>query len=321
MSLMTESDSRFVHLERKVGLFVLVAVAVAVGVIVFVAGERGLLVPKTRLSFTAESGKDLREGMAVKFSGFRIGKVEKLTLSGWAEVNVIMSIDRRYMKWIRSDSKALLVQEGLLGEPIIEITPGSPMAVELTENHVMDFARRAGLNDMLGELDQIHGLLASLKEGAIGETLANANRMSKELLSSRERLDAILASAQGTLLKMDAVTDRVGHTIDRSDLAMTKLDRLVESAMTTSSRMDGLIGAMETEFPPMVGKTNHVLDNLDEASDDLRKAAKDAPSMAQRSSELLDDTGDILDAVETLWPIRTRLPKREYKTLPVDTYE
>jgi phospholipid/cholesterol/gamma-HCH transport system substrate-binding protein len=321
MSLMRESDPRFVHLERKVGLFVLVAIAVAVAVIVIVAAERGLLVPKVELTFTAESGKDLREGMAVKFSGFRIGKVEMLTLSSWAEVKVTMSIDRRYLKWIRADSRAQLLQEGLLGEPIIEITPGSPMAAGLTENDVMEFTRRAGLNDLLGELDEIHGLIAEFRAGGIGETLANANRMSKELLDSREHLDTVLASAEKTLTKMDAVAEHVGHTIDKSDHAVMKFDRLLESVTATSARMDGLTVAMETEFPLLLGKTNHVLDNLTAATGDLRQAAKDTPSMAQRGSDVLDETTDLLDAIQSLWPIRSHMSQRQYRTLPVDTDE
>jgi phospholipid/cholesterol/gamma-HCH transport system substrate-binding protein len=321
MSLWKDTDPRFVHLERKVGLFVLVAATVAVAVIVFVVIERGLLVPKTKLTFTAESGKDLREGMAVKFSGFRIGKVDRLTLMGWAEVNVTMSIDKRYMNWIRSDSKAILTQEGVIGDPIIEITPGSPMARELNENAMIQFDRRAGINDMLGQLDEIKRLLADIRQADIGKTFANAKRMSEELLISREHLDAVLDSAQQTLTKMDAVADHAGHTIAKSDDAVTKFDTLLGTTAAAAARADSLIAAMETEFPLFVDKADNVLNNLEVATGDLRMAARDAPSMAQRGGELLDETSAILDAVETLWPIRSRIPQRQYKMLPVDADE
>lgn len=319
MSLMKETDARFVHLEKKVGLFVLIAFTAVVLVIVFAAAQEGLLSPKTSLRFTAESGKDLREGMAVKFSGFRIGKVKRLTLSSWAEVDVTMSIDTRYMKWIRSDSKALLVQEGLLGEPVIEITPGSPMATTLPEHAALAFERRFGLNDMLVELDGIKRLLSDLQKGGIGETLANAKRLSGEALVSVAHLNVVLDSAQTTLSKVIAVADHADHTIGNAGDAVKELHGLLGAATATSTRADNLVAAMEKDLPLTMAKANHVLDNFEQASSDLKEAAKEAPSMAERSSSLLDETGGILDAMEGLWPIRSRIPPRQHKMLPVDS--
>jgi phospholipid/cholesterol/gamma-HCH transport system substrate-binding protein len=321
MSLMKEADPRFVRLERKVGLFVLVACTAVVVIVVFAAAQQGLLVPKTNLTFTAEGGKDLREGMAVKFSGFRIGKVKKLSLRAWAEVAVTISIDKHYMKWIRSDSKAILVQETILAEPIIEITPGSPMATAIPENGAIPFERRVGLNDMLAELDGIKQLLNDVRRAGIGETLLNARRMSDQMLVSVAQLDVVLDSAQQTLTKMDSVADHAGATIRNTDDAVKELDGLLDSAAVTSSKVDGLIAAVEQDYPSMMTKTHTILDNFEQASGDLKTAAQEAPSMALKGGGLLDETSDILNAVETLWPIRSRIPAREHKMLPVDSYE
>ena len=70
-----------------------------------------------------------------------------------------------------------------------------------------------------------------------------------------------------------------------------------------------------------MAKANHILDNREQAGGDVKEAARDAPSMAKRGSSLLDQTGEILDAVETLWPVRSPVPQRGHEWLPVDRHE
>jgi len=311
---MKESDPRFLHLEWKVGLFVFAALAVAVAVTAYVAVEHDLWVPKRHLRFTADSGKELREGMAVKFSGFRIGKVDSLALSAWAEVDVTAEIDHRYMNWIRSDSKALLVQEGLLGESVIEITPGSPMAGELGEKAAIPFERRAGLNDMLAELDQLKALLTEVRQGGIGEILANANRLSGEFLVTRQHVDDFLDTAEQTLARMDRVIGHAGETIAHTDQTVGRTDTLIGKMEGTTGHLDRVATKAEEALPSLLARTETVLGQMESATARLAEAADRAPDLAERGSVLaeearatLEQTRALLTAIGDVWPIRSHL--------------
>lgn len=331
MSILQETDPRFISLEKKVGLFVLAATVAVAAVVAFAAARQGLFVPETRLTFSSDSAKELREGMAVKFSGFRIGKVTKLTLSAWANVDGSMSINKRYMKWIRADSRALLVQEGLLGETIIEITPGSPMEQELKENDSIPFERRAGLNEMLGELDTIKGLLTDLRQGAIKETLQNVNHLSEELLATRQHVDTFLDSAERTVARMDGLIDQSTRTVDKTDRAVARFDGLVDSMHETTGNVDGLLSTvhertdqvgglvtkLEQDLPRLVTKSDRVLDNLERATDDMALVAERTPALAEKGEQLLDKSGEVVDAVQEIWPIRKHIRKSRQRKPPV----
>ena len=75
MKLMEEKDPRFVHIERKIGLFVLFALIGIAAVAMIIAVKQDVFTSKSRIVFITESGSDITEGIAVKFRGFKIGKV------------------------------------------------------------------------------------------------------------------------------------------------------------------------------------------------------------------------------------------------------
>ncbi|MEK7191388.1 MAG: MlaD family protein, partial [Pseudomonadota bacterium] len=86
MAIMQDQDARFQHLERKIGMFVLVAIFGIVLTIGAIGVKQELFTPKTPIHFITDSAHDIAEGTAVKLRGFNIGKVERLTLTDDARV-------------------------------------------------------------------------------------------------------------------------------------------------------------------------------------------------------------------------------------------
>ena len=126
--MIKEEDTRFKHLEKKIGLFAAIAIAGAVAVVLFIGADKDLLTPKYRLKFTTEKGTGFSKGMPVKLSGFRIGRIKNISLNEQAMVDIDMDIAEKYQKWIKTDSMAKLVKEGLVGDSIIEVSVGSSTA-------------------------------------------------------------------------------------------------------------------------------------------------------------------------------------------------
>ena len=112
---MSETDRRFINMERKLGIFVIVAISGIALLIVLIGMKNDIFAAKARLYTIADSGKGLYEGMEVKLSGFSIGKVRKMYLDDITRIKLEMNINRNYLKWIKIDSKAILVKEGLIG--------------------------------------------------------------------------------------------------------------------------------------------------------------------------------------------------------------
>jgi len=214
MAILHDDDARFKGLEKKIGLFVIVAFLGIVLTIIAVGIQQDVFSPKTRLFIITDSGNEISEGMAVKLRGFNIGKVEKLELTDDARVKVTLSILRSHMKWVKSDSKARLLKEGVIGANIIEITLGSEKEKPLEHNAVIAFERERGLGQVVDQLyAEVIPLIEDLKRVA-----RRADTLLAGLPATQQKLDAALTSATKNFENLEKVT--------ASDLpAMTKRGR------------------------------------------------------------------------------------------------
>lgn len=202
MAILRDDDARFQNLSRKIGIFLLVAAAGIVLTLVSIGVQRELFTPKTKIFFVTDSGRDLVTGMAVKLSGFNIGKVKQLALTEEATVKVTLEINDQYMKWVRKDAKAQLLKEGVIGSSVIEIFPGSDKSAALKQNEEIAFEREMGLSQLIDELnDEIKPLLHDLRG-----VVKRADTLLAGLPATRERLDAVLGSAQRNFENLEKVT-------------------------------------------------------------------------------------------------------------------
>jgi len=233
MAILQDDDARFKGLEKKIGIFVLVAVVGILFAVVSIGIQQGVFASTTRIYFVTDSGQDINERMAVQLSGFKIGHVVQLALTETAKVRVTLSINDKYMQWIRSDSKAKLLKEGFIGDAVIEITPGTDKNGPLPEESTIVFARDPGLNDVVGNLyDEVVPLIKDLKrvteyiaspEGDFRQSVRKTNDLLSSLPETRKKLDAVLTdtanqlpsimrSGRETLEKSKKVVDSVSRT-------------------------------------------------------------------------------------------------------------
>ena len=98
MSLFEEHDPRFVHLERKVGIFVILGIAATVSAVVLLGVRQGVFTPRAAVFFRVASAEDLGEGAEVLTRGFRIGKVSRLRLDDAGKVEVRLAVDKNALQ-------------------------------------------------------------------------------------------------------------------------------------------------------------------------------------------------------------------------------
>ena len=177
--------------ELRVGLLVLIALAV---LIVLILNASGTLNPfarslQLRARFTDANG--LRDGSEVRLAGVRIGKVDRIRLMTASEVGpgpnpqkieVYMTINATIdgvsaNDRIRNDSTAQQASPSLLGsEMMVNITPGTALGAPVKDgdllpstsgNTMSDLATRGTeLADRLGKLsDQLNEVVKDVREG------------------------------------------------------------------------------------------------------------------------------------------------------------
>lgn len=286
MALMRESDPRFANLERKVGVFVLFSMLVIAMVVVLIGIRQGLFTSKSQIVLYDDSARDLVAGSEVITRGFRIGKISRVRLNPDGRVEVTLSIDQNYMKWIRQDSRARLAAKAFIGDSRVEISPGSPSAPPLPAGGTILFERDPDLQEVakkiMADVKPVLQAIRSLIEyidnpqGDVKQSIANVNKVSAGLVETQGNLKESIAQVSvrvnaltGNLEALTAsvnseILPRIKGIVGQSEGILAGAGRATQ-AFDSLVREDlkGLTATVQNELVPQL---REILTNADRAA-------------------------------------------------------
>ncbi len=113
--------------QLKVGIFVLVSIAIFVYGVFTISGQEELFEKEYTVKTYFDNTAGLLEGAYVRLSGVGVGSVSSIRFSddpSLGKVQVVMEINKRALARVSTDSHATIKTEGLLGAKFVEIVPG-----------------------------------------------------------------------------------------------------------------------------------------------------------------------------------------------------
>ena len=113
--------------QLKVGVFVLVSIAILVYAVFTISGQEELFEKEYTVKTYFDNTAGLLEGAYVRLSGVGVGSVTSIRFSdnpSMGKVQVVMEISKRALARVSKDSHATIKTEGLLGAKFVEIVPG-----------------------------------------------------------------------------------------------------------------------------------------------------------------------------------------------------
>ncbi len=113
--------------QLKVGIFVLVSIAIFVYGVFTISGQEELFEKEYTVKTYFDNTAGLLEGAYVRLSGVGVGSVSSIRFSddpSLGKVQVVMEINKRALARVSVDSHATIKTEGLLGAKFVEIIPG-----------------------------------------------------------------------------------------------------------------------------------------------------------------------------------------------------
>lgn len=312
-------DRRFNHLKKKIAVFVAAALAVIAGAVLLIGKEHDLFTKKYELEFTVDKGTGFTRGMPVKLSGFRIGRIKSISLNEAATVDIVLQIDKQYQKWIRKDSTAKLVKEGLVGDAIIEVSVGTPSLAILQDNDKLAYVKMKALDELAEEIaDTVKPVLIEVRDiigyvndpkGDVKQAMKSLKVLSGNLELTRQKADSLLvragAEVGGVSGKLNAVLDDASIAVRKASASLTLLDE---------------------ELPGLLANAESSLDNVNKISNDLKlveeKVLPNIPALMQKSDATLEGAGTVLHALKGIWPISSSVPApREKQFVPGDSHD
>src|SRR3569832_2260723 len=156
---MPRSNASISLSQVRVGIFVLIAIAVLIFLVLNASGDINPFSKKLHLKARFVDANGLREGSEVRLAGVRVGKVERIVLlepspvPGAPRVEAQLTVDsmidgRPANERIRSDSQAQQGSPSLLGnEMLINITPGTAVGTPVQEGALLPSSSSNTVND------------------------------------------------------------------------------------------------------------------------------------------------------------------------------
>ncbi len=231
--------------ELRVGVFVLVALFLLMVAIFYVTGA-GFLGPRYRLITYLPEVEGMKAGAPVDLDGVEVGNVQSIDLTPHPtdhehSITLVLRVDKKFQKDIRTDSKASLVTQGLLGDRYVTISRGLTGTV-IPTNGILPaeeapdikqvVERGADVAENLSVLsDQLNEIVSKVRrgEGTIGKVL-NDPSLYNHLDSIAARADAMTASIQqgqgsvGKLIESDDLYNKADSAVSKMNDAMTAVN-------------------------------------------------------------------------------------------------
>jgi phospholipid/cholesterol/gamma-HCH transport system substrate-binding protein len=242
-------------------------------------------------AYFAEAG-GLIPDAAVQVSGFKVGKVDSVSLDG-ARVLVTFDIDKGIRLGDRTE--AAIKTKSLLGAKILEVTPRG----DGTQSGAIPLDRTRSayqLPDALGDLtaaisglntNQLSQSLSVLSDtfkdtppdlrialqgvARFSDTLDKRDAQLRNLLANANKATAVLSQRSDQVVSLVADTNALLVQLQTQSSA---LDQLAGNISAVTQELKGFIGDNKQSLRPALEKLNGVLTLVDDHKDQVQKAIK-----------------------------------------------
>ncbi|GAA3782631.1 MlaD family protein [Flavobacterium ginsengiterrae] len=133
----------------KLGMFVTVGLLLFIMAIYFIGKQKNLFGSTFHITSKFKTVSGLEVGNNVRFSGINIGTVEEIRLINDSSVVVSMVIKEDVREFIKTDARASIGSDGLMGDKVLTITPGTKSTKVIEDNGAIASINGIEMNDIM----------------------------------------------------------------------------------------------------------------------------------------------------------------------------
>ena len=204
--------------KAKTGLFVIISLVLLLGLIFFIGKQKKLFGDTFTVYAEFKNISGTQEGNFVRFAGINIGTVEGIRIVNDTSVELSLSIEKKIQPFIKSDAIASIGSDGLMGDKLILIAPGTgtspvakngskllssnPVDIDKIMNNISKISANAsvvtdGLADIVAKINS--------GKGTVGRLLAD-NKLA-------DRLESTIVTAQKTAASINKTSTSADETL------------------------------------------------------------------------------------------------------------
>lgn len=293
------------NLEVKAGILLTLLVVLICGSIAYLLYARGAFEATQELVLLADDAEGVSVGMDLTFSGFPIGRVDRIELGKDGKARMIIKVAEKDAHWLRSSS-IFTMERALVGGARLRAFTGIP-----TDPPLPDGAERSVLvGDVAAEIPLLVGSAKQLIENlnamtnsdsSLNGSLGNLQKMTDKLNGQHGALGVLLGNEQDAK-KLVATLDHANSALTRIDSLLLKTDRQIFGADGNQQATIIQLNKMLAEARNSLKKVDAILVDAQAISANARLATNDLGTLRGEVDRSLRKVERLVNEINRKWP-------------------
>ncbi len=296
------------NLEARAVLLLGLFVMLVGGTVLYLLYARGAFETTQRLVLLADDSEGVRVGMDLTFSGFPIGRVNRVELAPDGNARILVDVPRKDAHWLRQSSVFTLVRS-LVGGASLKAYSGvlaDPPLPDGAERKVLVGDAGAELPRLVASARELIQNLMQLSssESALAGTLGNLRSLTERLQGPR--------GAAGVLLGNEADAQQISVALARANTLLSRLDGMAAKADAQVLGDNGVVpearamivqlNAMLVDARGTLTKVDAVLAEAQAVAGHAREATTDLGALRGEVDATVRKVEQLVDEVNRKWP-------------------
>jgi phospholipid/cholesterol/gamma-HCH transport system substrate-binding protein len=303
---MTESEAAapaepVAHVEIKAVILLVLMSALVLTFLLYVMFARGFFENTRRLVLVSEDSEGVIPGMDITFSGFPIGRVQRVELAPDGKARILVDITEKDAKWLRVSS-VFTMEKSMVGETRIRAYSGILTDPPLEEDAVRTVLR----GDTAAEIPKLVASARTLLENL--DNMTRSDSAINNSLASIEAASGRLGGKYGLLggaLGSDEEARKLLRTLDRIDTLLAKTDQRVfgkQGVMDDAQATIRQMNAVLQDASASLKKVDAVLVEAQAVAVNAKGATKDLGALRAEVDASLRKVTKMIEEINRKWP-------------------
>ena len=289
------------YVELKAMLLLLLMTLLICAFLLYVMFARGVFENTQPLVLVADDSEGVIVGMDLTFSGFPIGRVQRIELAPDGKARILIDVPLKDARWLRTSS-VFTIERSMVGETRIRAFSGVLSDPPLAPDAVRTVLRGDSSEEIPRLMVLARALLENLetitaKESSLSASLANIEKATAGL-SGRYGLMGGALGGDENARKIIQMLDRVNALLAKTEQRVFGHSGVMDEAQATIVQLNAVLGDARASLK----KVDAVLAEAQAVGANARVATTDLGLLRAEVDASLRKVGSLVDEINRKWP-------------------
>jgi phospholipid/cholesterol/gamma-HCH transport system substrate-binding protein len=312
------------NVALKATLLLVVTFGLLAAFVGYVLYARGTFEETQRLVLMADNAEGVSVGSDLTFSGFPVGRVQKIELARTGQARIEVDVPRSQLQWLRASS-VFTLERGLVGGARLRAFTGDLDDAPLPDGAVRPVLRGDTTDELPALVASVKRLVENVERMTAQDSDVNrgleglrtmTDRMSgrygmltallgseeeaKKVIDAIGRVNGVLASLEGVARRLDGLAQRVDGTVARADERLLGAGGVVDETQQAVQQVNAMLG----EARESLKKLDALLADAQGIAHDTRAATTDLQALRAEVEASLRKASQLVDEINRKWPFK-----------------